>query len=552
MRQRLKLLLVEDSEDDALLLLRTLRQGGYEPEFLRVETRQAMAAALDQQNWDVLISDYVMPRFGGLDALKLVQEKKLDLPFIIVSGHIGEEIAVVAMKAGAHDYVMKDRLARLVPAIERELREAEVRRARRQAAEALKEEEERFRQLAENIEAVFFTMEAGTEMPLGRLLYLSPAYEKIWGVPRETLLEDSLGWLKGVHPEDQERVKAAVPKILRGEFNEQFRIVRPGQETRWVNLRAFPVCNERGDVYRIAAIAVDITDRKKAEEELRAINEALEEARKHLEKRVQERTAELRMANAELRRQMKERRMLENELLEIAEKERRRIGIDLHDELGQHLNGIALMMKGLELKLEKKGLAEKAEAHKIQSLIFKTIDRAHDVAHDLASVDLDGDDLKSVLSSLVKHTEKVFAVECRAKFCEGTPATGKNIVSQVYKIAQEAITNAVKHGRAKHVEVELAQAGDKLLLTIRNDGLRFDEPKQSTDRMGLRIMKYRANLVGGTLEIRPQEKEGTVVQCTVPCKGDSSANLLDTDFLTNGGEGLAGGKREKAAAGLSR
>ncbi len=133
----LRLLLVEDSEGDARLLLMELRRNGYEPAFERVETASAMRAALEREPWDAVLSDHKLPRFSSTAALEVLQELSLDLPFIIVSGVIGEETAVPAMKAGAHDYILKDNLARLVPGIERELREAEVRRKRREAEEAL-------------------------------------------------------------------------------------------------------------------------------------------------------------------------------------------------------------------------------------------------------------------------------------------------------------------------------------------------------------------------------------------------------------------------------
>jgi signal transduction histidine kinase len=128
----LRVLLVEDSEDDAVLLARELRRGDYAPALRRVETAAAMRAALADP-WDLVISDYALPQFSGLDALSLLRASGLDIPFIVVSGAIGEEVAVAAMKAGAHDYLMKDNLARLVPAIQRELREAGERRRRRLA-----------------------------------------------------------------------------------------------------------------------------------------------------------------------------------------------------------------------------------------------------------------------------------------------------------------------------------------------------------------------------------------------------------------------------------
>ncbi len=133
----LRVLLVEDSADDAELVLRALRRGGYQPEHRRVDTPEDMARALDDYDWDIVLADYAMPRFSAFDALAMVQERGLDIPFIVISGTIGEEIAVQAMKAGAHDYLMKDNLARLVPAVERELREADERRARRVAEETV-------------------------------------------------------------------------------------------------------------------------------------------------------------------------------------------------------------------------------------------------------------------------------------------------------------------------------------------------------------------------------------------------------------------------------
>jgi DNA-binding NtrC family response regulator len=138
MSKTLRVLIVEDSEDDALLITREVLRGGYESASELVETSETMMEALKRQKWDVVISDYVMPRFGGLEALDVLKQSGLDLPFIIVSGNIGEDIAVEAMKAGAHDYILKGNLARLVPAIERELREAEMRQQRRMADEALK------------------------------------------------------------------------------------------------------------------------------------------------------------------------------------------------------------------------------------------------------------------------------------------------------------------------------------------------------------------------------------------------------------------------------
>jgi signal transduction histidine kinase len=136
--KQLRLLNIEDSEDDSLLLRRHLTRAGYELIFERVDTPEAMKTALDRATWDIAISDYVMPQFSALAALELLRERELDLPILILSGAIGEETAVAAMRAGAHDYLMKDNLTRLVPAIERELQEAANRRERKRAESALR------------------------------------------------------------------------------------------------------------------------------------------------------------------------------------------------------------------------------------------------------------------------------------------------------------------------------------------------------------------------------------------------------------------------------
>jgi signal transduction histidine kinase len=149
MIQSLRLLIIEDAEDDALLLVRELRNGEFDPDFVRVETPQGLEAALGNGPWDAVISDYNLPAFNGLDALRTVRARGLDIPFILVSGVVGEEQAVAAMRAGAHDYIMKDRRARLVPALRRELHEAELRREQRLAEEELAQYREHLEELVQ-------------------------------------------------------------------------------------------------------------------------------------------------------------------------------------------------------------------------------------------------------------------------------------------------------------------------------------------------------------------------------------------------------------------
>ncbi len=151
----LKALVIEDSEVDALLLLEQLKEGGYAPESRRVDNAADLADALEKQKWDIIFSDHNMPHFSSTEALEIVRSSATDVPFLIVSGAIGEEAAVAAMKAGAQDYLMKGNMTRLVAAVDRELKDAEERRARREAERALLAQEEEFR-IAREIQQQLF------------------------------------------------------------------------------------------------------------------------------------------------------------------------------------------------------------------------------------------------------------------------------------------------------------------------------------------------------------------------------------------------------------
>ncbi len=175
MKVPIKVLVVEDSRDDAELLLHALKKADYQPTYALVQNASAMKSQLEKQSWDLVISDYVIPGFGGMAALNVLRESELDIPFIILSGKIGEDVAVEALQAGANDYLLKDRLTRLGPAIDRALKEASQRRKRRQAEQALRESEERYRRLVESCpEAMFITAQ-------DRIEFVNPAGVNLLG-----------------------------------------------------------------------------------------------------------------------------------------------------------------------------------------------------------------------------------------------------------------------------------------------------------------------------------------------------------------------------------
>ncbi len=260
MTTSLRVLIVEDSEDDAALLLRSLRRGGYEPVSRQVDTADEMTAALEEEGWDVVVADYSMPSFSGLAALSILKRKGLDLPFIVVSGAIGEELAVEAMKAGAHDYVMKGNLRRLVPAIERELREAAMRKEHRLAEEARLESERRFRRLTENAPDMIFRYEV---VPAPRFVYMSPASTRMTGYTPEEHYSDPDLHTKLVHPDDRRAIQGLsnVQVIVRA---QPVRWTHKNGRTVWVEKRVVAIY-ENSRLAAIEGIIRDITERKQME-----------------------------------------------------------------------------------------------------------------------------------------------------------------------------------------------------------------------------------------------------------------------------------------------
>ena len=261
----LRVLIVEDSEDDARLVLRELRRGGYEPFHERVDTPEAMRRALAQQEaWDVVLSDWRMPRFEAPEALEMLRGAGSEAPFIIVSGRVGEDAAVEAVKAGAHDYVMKDDLARLCATVGRGLEEAEARRERERAEKSLKESEQRFRSLVMNSSDMITVL-----APDGTRLYASPSIERVLGYKPEKMIGGNAFDL--VHPDDAQRVRQEfADRAWTPGTGQPFEFRLRHADGSWHTLEAIGT-NLTGDpsVGGIVFNARDITERKRAEAALR-------------------------------------------------------------------------------------------------------------------------------------------------------------------------------------------------------------------------------------------------------------------------------------------
>lgn len=255
-------MLVEDSPDDALLLLRELRRGGFEPEHERVETPEGMKRALTDFDWDVVVSDYRMPRFGAPEALAVAREAGSGAPFIVVSGKVGEELAVEVMKAGAHDYVMKNDLTRLCPTVERGLKEAEERRERRRIEEELRQSEERYRAVVEQATDGIYLLDAESR----RLLETNPAFQRMLGYTE--------GELRGMEVHDfvahpREDVEATIRRTL----ERKRRLVGDRRYRRkdgtLLDVEVGVSVISYGGREVICTIVRDVTERKKKDEALR-------------------------------------------------------------------------------------------------------------------------------------------------------------------------------------------------------------------------------------------------------------------------------------------
>ncbi|MDB6111788.1 MAG: Multi-sensor signal transduction histidine kinase, partial [Pedosphaera sp.] len=256
MNKTLRVLLLEDSEADALFVLRQLQRGGYEPAHQRVDTEAGFNAALKSQEWDLVIADYSLPQFTATEALSLLQGSGIDLPFIIVSGAIGEEVAVAAMRSGAHDYILKNSLARLVPAVERELREARARRERQRA-------EEGYLRLAAIVESSGDAI-IGKALD-GMITSWNQGAERLFGYTAEQVKSHSTLIL--LPPERLEEETTLLERLKRGERIEHFETVRVRMDGRRidVSLSISPIKDAQGRIVGASKIARDITERKRAE-----------------------------------------------------------------------------------------------------------------------------------------------------------------------------------------------------------------------------------------------------------------------------------------------
>src|SRR5947209_8508601 len=335
---------------------------------------------------------------------------------------------------------------------------------------------------------------------------VTPSRRKLLGLPAagEIRFEQ---FVSCVHADDRDRIRQAIQDAIENRkiYDSEFRVVLSDDSVRWMTARGTVQANKQGTPIRMLGISLDVSPRKQAELQARQQRAELEQLR-------QQKT-EL------LEKEVVERARLEREVIESCGREQRRIAYDLHDGVGQQLVGIALSAKLLEQELRAERPTQAKKASAIVRLANETARQTRLTARTLEGADGVGD-LKVALEALAANVRRNCRVAANVKADASSFPVSAPAAAQLYRVVQEALHNAVEHGRARKVQIDLAVDGDNMVLTVRDDGKGFDGSAASNG-MGLRIMRYRAQCIGGWCEVQSNRTEGTIVTCRVPLQADA-------------------------------
>ncbi len=454
-------LIVDDDQGLLRLVSRTLQREG-----LATHTAATGADALawlQQNRPELMLLDLKLPDFEGMGLIQRLEEIGRRPPFIVITGQGDERVAVEMMKRGAMDYLVKDaEFLQFVPAVVLRAFEQLHNLRRLEAAE------EQARLMSSAIEQGFnYVLIATAETPAPRVVYINPVFAQATGYAPEAVIGQPLSALTDF-TSLQARLQESISK---GEQFLELIAVYPGAEgERWGEWRVGPVRDKTGQISHWLIIVRDITERKR----------------------------------------------LEKEILQISERERQRIGQDLHDSLCQQLAGIELMSQALEHKLAPKSKEAAGRVAEIAAYVRNAIHQARSLARGLSPVSNEPEGLMTALLELAANTERMFGVNCEF-LCRRPVLIADSVTStHLYRIAQEAISNAIKHGHAQQIAISLEASQDRIILSISDDGAGFPPSLPNNPGMGLSIMKYRAGVLGGVISLEKNAKGGVVVICSAP------------------------------------
>lgn len=345
-------------------------------------------------------------------------------------------------------------------------------------ADALRRSERNLRLIAQNTTDVIFAFDMEREP-----IYINPAIEEFTGYSfAEIKQRKFVNW---IHPDDQPRMLALWGDLFRGKgySDVEFRLITKSGQEKWSSSTWGPMRDESGRQIGVQGRERDVTERKQ----------------------------------------------LEKQVLEISADERRRVGHELHDGLGQYLAGIALKTKALEQLLAAEGSSHAPSARDLVALVSNAISQARDLARGLDPIEVETIGLAAALENLCAETRKLFNIKCEFVCAQPLVEVSPPAALALYRIVQEAIHNASSHGHAQIVRVDLGINHDHVVLTVRDNGRGFDTTSNGTTGMGLRVMRYRARSIGGDLSVSSKQGFGAEVRCLVPFgsgsgRGHSSLN----------------------------
>ena len=497
-KRKLRVLLVEDSPDDAELVLCELAAAGFHVDGHRTDTPEDTSAALADGDWDLVLSDYNLPMYSAQEALAALQASGKDIPFIIVSGCVGDEAAVTMMKAGAEDFVIKGSYARLAPAVNRALLEAETRRRYRSTQEELHRNEAQLRALASNIPGMVFQL----QLEKGRLrfTYVSEGALALFEIAPHALEQSADRLLDLIVDEDRSSYLRAldVSATQLATLDWQGRI-QAGRTSaiKWIAIKAGPR-TDHDDCIVWDGVTTEITAAKAAEQRIRASEEEFRRLSAHVE------TAK--------------------------EKERARIARELHDDLGGTLTAIKIDLMSLANRLSPRAGALKDKVASVDRLVDVAIQSSVRIAADLRPGALDCG-IVAAIQWQARDFARRTGIHCVVHSKEDDISLPADPSIAVFRIFQEALTNVAKHAHATAVDIYLDQTANWFSLQVHDNGIGIAEAdRRKTASFGIRGMLERSRDLRGQLEVTGAEGHGTIVSVRVPLKAPDIAGELEHQY----------------------
>lgn len=479
---RLRVLLLEDSPADAELVQAALGSAGIEFDADMASGREDFERLYGVQRYDVVLADYSLPGYTGLDALARVRASDALLPFILVSGALGEERAVEALRAGATDFVLKGNLNRLGPAVARALEECRQRRQHLSTQQALELSERRYRAIVEDQSEIIIRM-----LPNLTVTFVNGAYCRYFGFTPDQVLGQSL--LGHALPEERSRMQRFVAGIAPASptYEHDAQVRDAGGALRWMHWAARGIFAGDGALAEVQAVGRDVTELKRAMDALGAARERLQG--------------------------------LSRRLLEVQEAERRHLARELHDDIGQGLTALKLNLEALARGRD--GAALEARIGEALETTRHTIERVRQLSVNLRPLQLDDLGLAAALRSHLDRQAKLGGLAPHFEIQEVPVKLSADIETACFRVAQEAINNIVRHSKAANVWLRLFLAGERLALSVRDDGAGFDvisaqRRAAAGESLGVVSMEERVALAGGTLQIHSAPGQGTVIVASFP------------------------------------